>query len=119
LHQSPNFNAELLDLVPRYPDMTFILAHQGASFAQARKGIEIAQKFPNVYLEITLTAVTYRVIEFMVSHVGAHRVLFGTDQPMRDPLPQFGWMAYAHTTPKEKRLMFGLNMRKIVQRVRW
>jgi predicted TIM-barrel fold metal-dependent hydrolase len=119
LHQSPNFNAELLDLVPRYPDMTFILAHQGASFAQARKGIEIAQKFPNVFLEITLTAVTYRVIEFMVSHVGAHRVLFGTDQPMRDPLPQFGWMAYAHSTPKEKRQMFGLNMRKIVQRVRW
>ncbi len=119
LHQSPNFNAELMDLVPRYPDMSFILAHQGASFAQARKGIEIAQKFPNVYLEITLTAVTYRVIEFMVRHVGADRVLFGTDQPMRDPTPQFGWMAYSHCTPDQKRKMFGLNMKKIVQRVRW
>lgn len=119
LHQSPNFEAELMDLVPRYPEMSIILAHQGASFAQARKGIEVALKFPNVFLEITLTSVTYRVIEFLVRHVGAERVLFGTDQPMRDPLPQFGWMAYAHCTPDEKRKMFGLNMKKIAQRVRW
>ena len=119
LHPSPNFGAELNDLLPKYPDMTFILAHQGGSFKEARRGIEFAQRFPNVYLEITLTAATYRVIEFMVKHVGAERVLFGTDQPMRDPIPQFGWMAYAHCTPAEKRKMFGLNMRKITQRVRW
>ena len=77
------------------------------------------RRFPNVALEITLTAATYRVIEFMVEHAGADRVLFGTDQPMRDPIPQFGWMAYTHCTPEEKRKMFGLNMQKIVRRVRW
>ena len=81
------------DLIPRYPDMWFILAHTGGSFGAARDGIEVAKKFPNVSLEITLTSVTYRVIEFMVSHVGADRVLFGTDQPMRDPIPRNsdGW----------------------------
>ncbi len=119
LHPSVNFAAELTDLLPKYPDTSFILAHQGGSFKEARRGIEFALKFPNVYLEITLTAATYRVIEFMVKHVGAERVLFGTDQPMRDPLPQFGWMAYSHCTPAEKRLMFGLNMQKITKRVRW
>lgn len=119
LHPSPNFGADLTDIVPKYPDMTFILAHQGGSFREARRGIEFALRYPNVYLEITLTAATFRVIEFMVKHVGAERVLFGTDQPMRDPIPQFGWMAYAHCTAEEKRKMFGLNMRKITQRVRW
>ena len=95
------------------------MAHTGGSFTDARKGIDIALKNPNVSLEITLTAVTYRVIEFMVEHVGADRVLFGSDQPMRDPIPQFGWMAYSHCSLEEKKKMFGLNMRRILRRVRW
>jgi predicted TIM-barrel fold metal-dependent hydrolase len=74
---------------------------------------------PNVVLEITLTSVTFRVIEFMVREVGAEKVLFGTDQPMRDPIPQFGWMAYTRCSYEDKKKMFGLNMRRILRRVRW
>jgi predicted TIM-barrel fold metal-dependent hydrolase len=118
IHPSPNVVDEMNEIAPKYPEMTFLIAHCGASFHDARLAIEIAQKNPNVVLEITLTAVTYRVIEFMVEHVGAERVLFGTDQPMRDPIPQFGWMAYAHCTEDEKKLMFGENMRRIIKRVR-
>jgi len=118
IHPSPNVVAEINDIAPKYPDITFIIAHCGASFHDARLGIEMAQKNPNVVLEITLTAVTLGVIEFMVKHVGADRVLFGTDQPMRDPIPQFGWMAYSHCTFEEKRKMFGLNMQRIIRRVR-
>ncbi len=118
IHPSPNVVEEMNDIAPKYPEMTFLIAHCGASFHDARLAIEIAQKNPNVVLEITLTAVTYRVIEFMVEQVGAERVLFGTDQPMRDPIPQFGWMAYAHCTEDEKKLMFGENMRRIIKRVR-
>ena len=106
------------DIAPKYPNMSFLLAHSGASFPDARLAIEAALNNPNVYLEITLTSVTYRVIEFMVKHVGADRVLFGTDQPMRDPIPQFGWMAYSHCTFEEKKKMFGLNMQKIIRRVK-
>ena len=69
LHPSPNFTAELDELAAKYPDMTMIIAHTGGSFVTARQGIEAALKFPNVVLEITLTPVTYRVIEFMVKHV--------------------------------------------------
>ncbi len=118
IHPSPNIVAEMNDIAPKYPNMTFLMAHSGASFKDARLAIEIAQRNPNVVLEITLTSVTYRVIEFMVKHVGADRVLFGTDQPMRDPIPQFGWMAYAHCTFEEKKKMFGLNMQRIIRRVK-
>jgi predicted TIM-barrel fold metal-dependent hydrolase len=118
IHPSPNVVAEVNDIAARYPEMTFIIAHCGGSYSDARKGIEMAQRNPNVVLEITLTAVTYRVIEYMAKHVGADRVLFGTDQPMRDPIPQFGWMAYSHCTPAEKKKMFGLNMQRIIRRVR-
>lgn len=118
IHPSPNLVKEMNDIAPKYPNMSFLLAHSGASFPDARLAIEAAVNNPNVYLEITLTSVTYRVIEFMVKHVGADRVLFGTDQPMRDPIPQFGWMAYSHCTFEEKKKMFGLNMQKIIRRVK-
>ncbi|MDE3056493.1 MAG: amidohydrolase family protein [Bacteroidota bacterium] len=118
VHPSPNLVAEMNDIAPKYPNIAFILAHTGASFHDARLGIEVALRNPNVYLEITLTSVTYGVIEFLVKHVGAERVLFGTDQPMRDPIPQFGWMAYSHCSFEEKKKMFGENMQKIIQRVR-
>jgi predicted TIM-barrel fold metal-dependent hydrolase len=118
IHPSPNVVAEVNDIAAKYPNIAFIIAHTGGSFQDARNGIEMAKKNPNVYLEITLTAVTHRVIEFMVEHVGADRVLFGTDQPMRDPIPQFGWMAYSHCTVAEKKKMFGLNMQRILKRVK-
>ncbi|MEX2116210.1 MAG: amidohydrolase family protein [Bacteroidota bacterium] len=118
IHPSPNVVDEVSDLAHKYKDISFILAHSGASFPDARLAIEVAKKHKNVFLEITLTSVTYRVIEFMVEHVGADRVLFGTDQPMRDPIPQFGWMAYSHCTFEEKKKMFGLNMQKILKRVK-
>lgn len=117
LHPSPEFSKEIQDIAPKYPDMTFIVAHCGGSFAAARQGIDAALQFQNIVLEITLTSVTYKVIEFMVDHVGADRVLFGTDQPMRDPIPQFGWMAYARCSYEDKKKMFGENMQKIIDRV--
>ncbi len=118
IHPSPNLVAEVNDLARKYPDISFILAHSGGSFHEARLAMEVALKHPNVFLEITLTSVTYRVIEFMVRYIGADRVLFGTDQPMRDPIPQFGWIAYSRCSFEEKKHMLGLNMRKIIRRVR-
>ena len=118
IHPSPNVVDEVSDLARRYKNISFILAHSGASFPDARLALEVAKKYRNVFLEITLTSVTYRVIEYMVSRIGADRVLFGTDQPMRDPIPQFGWMAYSHCTFEEKKKMFGLNMQKILKRVK-
>ncbi len=118
IHPSPNFVAEINDIAPRYPYIAFLIAHSGANYQYARDGVGVALRNPNVYLEITQTNVTLGVIEFMVRHVGAERVLFGTDQPMRDPIPQFGWVAYSHCTPEEKRKIFGLNMRRLIKRVR-
>lgn len=118
MHPSPNFAAEIDDLAGRYPNIMFLLAHSGGSFRDARIAIEAAQRHANIVLEITLTSVTYRIIEFMVRHLGAERVVFGTDQPMRDPIPQFGWVTYCHCTPEEKRKILGENMQKILRRVR-
>jgi predicted TIM-barrel fold metal-dependent hydrolase len=96
--------------------MTFLLAHSGMTYKAAKEHVEIAKERPNAILEITYTAVTYGSIEYMVKELGADRVVFGTDQPMRDPIPQFGWVAYSHLSGEEKKKILGLNMQKIINR---
>ena len=101
-----------------YPEISFLLAHSGGSYKTARQNCALAEKRQNVYLEITLTPVPLGVIELMVSEVGAERVIFGTDAPMRDPRPQFGWLAYARIPEADKRKIFGENMKHIIDRCR-
>jgi predicted TIM-barrel fold metal-dependent hydrolase len=116
MHLSPNFKVEILDIAARYQNVTFILAHSGMTWPVAREHVEIAKARPNVVLEITLTTVTYGVIEYMVKEIGADRILFGTDQPMRDPIPQFGWVVYSRLTDEERIKILGQNMKKIIDR---
>jgi predicted TIM-barrel fold metal-dependent hydrolase len=115
-HPVDNFKNEIFEVSGRYQNMTFILAHSGWCYKAAREHIEIAKERPNAILEITMTAVTYGILEYIAKEIGTDRILFGTDQPMRDPIPQFGWVAYAHFTEEEKRKILGLNMKKVLDK---
>ena len=117
LHASDNFTVEVRDLAARFPDINFLLAHSGASWTAARSQTALAKEFPNVFLEITYTSVLEGVIEYMVHEVGSERVLYGSDAPMRDPCPQFGWVAFADLSEEEKRNILGRNMARILARV--
>jgi predicted TIM-barrel fold metal-dependent hydrolase len=108
--------ADINTLAPLYPDLIFMIAHAGCSYRAARNIIELAKKYPNVLAEITFTAVLSNVIEILCREIGADRVLFGTDTPMRDPAPQLGWVLYANISPEDKRKVLGLNMKKILDR---
>ncbi len=117
MHPSDNFTVEMEDLAARYPEISFLLAHSGWSYEVARRHAALAQKFPNVYCEITFTSVTNGIIEFLVQEVGSEKVIYGSDTSMRDPIPQFGWVAYADISEKDKRNILGRNMRRILNRV--
>lgn len=117
MHPSDNFISEMEDLASRFPQVQFLLAHSGWSWKVARQHIDLARRFSNCFLEITFTSVIAGIIEFIVREVGAERVIYGSDAPMRDPAPQFGWVAYAGISESEKRLVFGQNMAKILSRI--
>lgn len=100
----------------KYRNMTFILAHSGISYDVARWNIDVAKKRENVYLEITYTSLTNGVIEYLVDEVGGEKVLFGSDQPMRDPAPQLAWVAYARISIEDKKKVLGENIYKLIER---
>ena len=118
MHPSDNFREEMFDLAARFPNVNFLLAHSGWSWRQVRMHVDIAKNFPNCFLEITFTSVTNGSIEYMVKELGSERVLYGSDAPMRDPFPQFGWVVYADISEEDKRNILGRNMQKILSDVK-
>jgi predicted TIM-barrel fold metal-dependent hydrolase len=72
------------------------------------------KEHPNVWAELTLTASTNGVIEWMVSEVGDDRILFGTDAPMRDPRPQFGWVVWADLPATSRARILGGNFHRLL-----
>ncbi|MEA2063624.1 MAG: amidohydrolase family protein, partial [Gemmatimonadota bacterium] len=107
---------ELEVLAPRYPGAIFLVAHAGASFRLADAFCDLALAFDNVLLEINYTSVPFGMISYLTGKVGAGRVIFGTDMPMRDPAPIIGWVAYDHLTDEERRSILGLNARALIEK---
>ncbi len=118
MHPSDNFIVEMHDLAKRCPNVNFLLAHSGWSWKIARQHVALTKEYPNCFLEITFTAVTNGAIEYMVEEVGSERVIYGSDAPMRDPFPQFGWVVYADITEEDKRNILGRNMQRIFDAVK-
>jgi len=101
-------------LADRYPNVTFIIAHSGASYAIARENAAVAKKHDNVVLDMTYTTTGRGMIEFLVSEVGADKVLFGTDTPMRDATPQLAWICYAQLSVEDKKKILAGNIERIM-----
>lgn len=103
-------------LASKFPDMGLHLDHCGQSWPYARWAVEMVNRFPNVWAQLNFTSVTNGVIEYIAEHAGADRMLFGTDAPMRDPRPQAGWLVFTRLPEKSKRMIFGENFQRILDR---
>ena len=94
--------------------MNYLLAHSGWTWEVARQRADFARDRPNVYLDLTFTSVLHGVVEFFVEEGLADKVLYCTDAPMRDPIPQFGWVAYSRIAEADKEKVFGGNMLRVL-----
>ena len=103
-------------LAERYPEMSWIIAHSGGSYAFAEEVAACVVGHPNVYAELTLTPVTNRVVEYLVEATDADHVLFGSDAPMRDPRPQLGWVVWADLPLATKDKILGGNFARLLDR---
>jgi predicted TIM-barrel fold metal-dependent hydrolase len=102
------------ELAKNYPNAQWLVAHTGSSWAMARKVAASMKKHNNIWGELTYTAVTNGLIEWLVSEVGDDRILFGTDAPMRDPRPQLGWVIWANIPEQSRKRILGENFRRLL-----
>lgn len=115
LDNDPYGNQDLFaSVAAAHPEIKWIMGHSGGPFGSVR-AVELAQKTPNIYLDLTLSMCPARQVEFFVREVGSERVLFGTDSPFLDPRPQVGRVALADISEQDRVNIFGANARRHIQ----
>ncbi len=102
-------------LAEHYPGLTILIAHAGGSWSFARQVADLVKEYSNIMAELTLTSVPNGIIEWLCREVGADRVLFGTDAPMRDPRPQLGWCVYTRLFEDDKKKVLGGNFARVLK----
>lgn len=118
IHRIRHNFSEVTTLAEKYPQVQWVVAHCGASFAVADGAIEAIRRFPNIHAEITLTTVGGGVIEYLVDGCGSDRVLYGSDLPMRDPRPQLGWVVFSRLPLESKMNLLGTNAERLMSGIR-
>ncbi len=96
-----------------YPNIAFLHAHSGNGWEVIKKLVPEAKLNSNVYLDLAGSGRPYGGLEYMVKEVGADRILFGSDLPFIDIRCQLPRVLAARITDEEKRLIIGLNAKRI------
>lgn len=100
-------------LAGEYPSAFFIIGHSASSWGAIETGCREVARRPNVYLDLTGSALWYGALEYMVGKVGSGRILFGSDNPFLDPRPPLGRVLMARISDDDKRRILGLNAREL------
>lgn len=112
LDNDPYGNQDIFTGVAKdYPDIKWLMGHSGGPYGSYH-AVEIAKKLPNVFLDLTMSMIPARQVEFFVSEIGADRVMFGTDNPFIDPRPQIGRLFLADISHEDRIKIMGGNARK-------
>ena len=79
--------SDLAHLARRFPNVPIIAAHLTAA---GLKGVQDARPYPNLHFDTSGSLGFSEIVEYAVRHLGAERVLFGSDMPGRDFSAQLG-----------------------------
>lgn len=115
IHRTRNDFVEVEKLAKKYPRVRWVVAHCGSDYRTADQAIACMKQHPNVYAEITLTPVPHGIIDHLVEHAGADRVVYGSDLPMRDPRQQLGWVVFSRLSLSAKKRVLSGNARRIIR----
>ncbi|MGE5531893.1 MAG: amidohydrolase family protein [Bacteroidota bacterium] len=110
---SVNGKETLHGLAEVFPRVTFIIGHAASGWSVIDTNCEIANRYQNVMLDTTGSGLFFDAIPEMVRRVGPERIIWGTDNPFIDPRPALGRLLLARIGDDEKRMILGLNAKRI------
>ncbi|MFA6715709.1 MAG: amidohydrolase family protein [Victivallales bacterium] len=83
----------------KFPGIRILMAHLTAARA---RGIQDIKNFPNVSIDSSGSQPEDGYMEYALKHIGADRILFGSDYPCRDISTQMGRVESVGLTKAEK-----------------
>lgn len=104
------------EVARRNPGFPILIGHCGAydSWAMLDEAIGVAAEHEQVYLEISAMGRFYGVLEYIVRHLGAEKVVFGSDAPFHDWTAEVAHVACAKLDELAKEAIFGGTMRRLL-----
>jgi len=105
---------EVHRLVQSRPELRVVLAH-GAYRAQ-RLVYPLLESFPQVYFELSQCH-AHGFLEDVASRFGVERILFGSRLPVLDAGPAVAMVTYADLNPRDRQLVAGGNLRRLLDEV--
>jgi uncharacterized protein len=104
--------ADVADLAARFPRTKIIMAHLAGVGV---RGICDIAPFPNVSVDTAGAQPVAGLVEEAVARLGAGRVLYGSDMPMRDLSSQLGRIEGARISARDRWRILGLNARRLLR----
>lgn len=105
---------QLDECIARFPDLPFVAAHPGER-AGVENHIARMRKYDNAYLDISGTGILrLGMLEHLVNHVGADRILFGTDYPISNHELYVHCVNVASISDGDKEKIFHLNAERLL-----
>ena len=109
---------EISVLSGEYTNATFIMGHFGAVPSNMIKAADVIKSRKNVVGDTTVSMMYEGNIEWLVSMVGADKVLYGTDMPFIDPRVCLGRVLAAALSDSERERLLGQNIIRILEGVK-
>ena len=88
----PAWDAALGEVASKHPNWKVIIAHSGPGTPTLAAAC-LAERTPNVYLELCTSFPDLPTVREVVQRVGPHKLLFGTDAPLLDAAYALGLYA--------------------------
>lgn len=103
--------AEIAHLARRWPRVTIVMAHLcGGSI----RGVLDVADLPNVLIDTSGSQPEAGLVEYAVRRLGAHRVIYGSDWPLRDFRTQIGRVLGADLDPADQHRILYANASRVL-----
>lgn len=107
---------EVRSVCDNYPELPIILC--GTNYYRFNRFLyPLLEKFSNLYCE-TSGYQAHRGLEEIANKYGANRLIFGSNMPVYTPGPAVMMLTYANLSFKEKELIAGKNLRRLLEEVK-
>lgn len=116
-HDRYNGPEEAQKILEKYPHLVFIAGH--SFFGQWDEAVNLARRYPNLYLELTAVLHHRGPLERLVDGLGSQRLLFGVDLPWFSYHHGIGAVLSADITDDDRRNILYRNAAKLLNRFPW
>jgi predicted TIM-barrel fold metal-dependent hydrolase len=104
---------EIADLARRHPNTSIIMAHL---IAGGVRGVIDVLETPNVSVDVSGSQPLAGIVEYALEHLGAERLLFGSDWPVRDFATQLGKLDIDGLSDADRELIQWRNLHRLLGR---